>query len=210
VPPPRGRGQARHAPGRGRPKQGPPGALARRALAWKRQPPLSAGCLPPAHGSRASPGRLSPARPRAPARARRRHPVYPPQEVQAWLGASPSRLAPASPWFRVLASDALQTFPLYADAPPARRARRAPRAGATVAPWGPVSGAAKRSGAARCRGYLPRQGAAAAGPAAGPAAAACRRPAPAACPGPRSPPGLACPPRAARRPCPCPLPMPMP
>ncbi len=46
--------------------------------------------------------------------------MYPPHEIQVWLGASPLRLAPASPWLHVLASDALQTFPLYRDAPPAR------------------------------------------------------------------------------------------
>jgi hypothetical protein len=40
--------------------------------------------------------------------------------VQVWLGPSAARFAPASPWFAVLASDALQTFPLYADAPPAQ------------------------------------------------------------------------------------------
>ncbi|KAI8472412.1 MAG: hypothetical protein J3K34DRAFT_519749 [Monoraphidium minutum] len=48
------------------------------------------------------------------------HPVYPPFQLQAWLGASPLSLRPAGPWFDVLPSDALQTFPLWRGAPPAR------------------------------------------------------------------------------------------
>ena len=48
------------------------------------------------------------------------HPVYPPQAVQVWLGGSPARMARASPWMAVLPTDAAQTFPVFADAPPAR------------------------------------------------------------------------------------------
>lgn len=48
------------------------------------------------------------------------YPVYPPMQLQVWVGPSPLQLVPASPLLDVQATDALQTFALYTDAPVAK------------------------------------------------------------------------------------------
>ncbi|WIA41794.1 hypothetical protein OEZ86_009126 [Tetradesmus obliquus] len=48
------------------------------------------------------------------------YPVYPPMQLQVWVGPSKHQLAPGSPLMHVQATDALQTFALYPDAPVAR------------------------------------------------------------------------------------------